>query len=465
MKSFKHLLVVLSTIIFILVGCKQDEQKNVENNSVVDTTNNEDKEKNEDPEEEEKEANAKVKVSVDPLPSTYQELAARPVGEYHDFSFLLNEEDINRMLETFSDLPDVSKQPTNEELDYFYQELLAKVQKDFIGPEDIISRLRFQAMGSPEMEDSRYQFKENLNVLILLDASGSMKEAVNGKPKMDAAKDAIKNFVKQLPEEANIAIRVYGHKGSGSDIDKNLSCTSSEIVYPLSTYNPSDFDSALNTIQPSGWTPIELAINEAKKDLSTFNGEDNTNIVYLVSDGISTCDDNPIRAAKELYNSNISPIINVIGFDIDSKGQNQMRELVKATEGIYASASDENELVKELSKLNDLAETWKKWRDQGKKSIELEKLNNGLEIFSYIAQEESKNESERTIIYLILSQFWQNELLDVNSRVYLEEKNNQYHFWIREEIERFNDELKALNDISYTEAIKALEEKYEQNTQ
>lgn len=464
MRNINYLLAILAIFVLILSGCNQDEQKSAgkDNTDATASSNNvADSEKNKETDQN-KETND---IKVDPLPATYEELASRKVGEHHNFHFNLNEKEIQKMLETFKDLPDISKNPTDEELDYFYQELLSKVQKGYKGPEEAIRQLRFQSIGNPEMEDTRYQFKENLNVEIILDASGSMAQAVNGQVKMDAAKASIINFVKELPKEAKVGIRVYGHKGSNADADKKLSCSSSDIMYPISTYDESHFQSALNNIKPTGWTPIGLALNEAKKDLSQFDGASNTNIIYLVSDGVSTCDDEPVKAAKELYDSNISPIVNIIGFNVDSEGQNQLKEIANATEGLYANVADENQLSEELSKLNNLAETWKQWKEQGEQSLEYKKVSNNLDIFVYITEEESKSIDEKISIDLIVSQFWQSGLMDEDSRVYLEEKNKQYHDWIDGQIEKFNNELKALNEKNYAEAIKTLEDKYQQNTQ
>ncbi|WP_026582824.1 vWA domain-containing protein [Bacillus sp. J33] len=468
MRRSKLLIVVFLYVSLILAGCNQDTQNKADKDSAKPSetsqqdTNQEVLKKDKESQAE-KESGSEVKV--DPLPSTYEELASRPVGEQHDFTFMLNEKDLKRMFETFKDLPDISNSPTYEELDYFYQELLVKMQQDFRGPEEAIRQLRFQTIGDPEMENTRYQFKENLNVEILLDASGSMAGKVNGKIKMDAAKESISKFVQSLPKEANVGIRVYGHKGTGSDKDKTLSCSSSEMMYPISAYDESSFQSALNKIAPSGWTPIELAINEAKKDLANYDGESNTNIVYLVSDGVSTCDDDPVKAAKQLYDSNIAPIINVIGFDVDSEGQNQLKRIADTTEGLYAQVSDGSQLNEELSKLNDLAETWEKWKEQGIQSLDYKKVNNSIDIFVYITKEESKAINEKTKMNLIMSQLWQKGLMDKKSYQYLEQKNNQYHDWILEEIEKFDQELKDLNEKSYAEALKTLEERYQQSTQ
>ena len=186
-------------------------------------------------------------------------------------------------------------------MDYFYSELLKLIQDDFQGPEELIKQMRFQAIGNPEMEDSRYQFKENLNVEIILDASGSMAQSAGGKIKMEAAKDSITEFVSQLPEGAKIGLRVYGHKGSNADSDMALSCSSSDMVYAMAPMDQGQFQAALDSVQPTGWTPTGLALGEAKKDLAQFDGQNNTNIVYLVSDGVSTCNDDPVSCMRKNY--------------------------------------------------------------------------------------------------------------------------------------------------------------------
>ncbi|MEW9109772.1 vWA domain-containing protein [Cytobacillus gottheilii] len=462
----KRILPILIIFILFLAACSnnQDEpdQVNSDNDDAQVSANAEDDEKDDASNKSDEE---EPELDIEPLPETYEELAAKPVGEHHDFTFNLNDEDIQRMLDTFNDLPELPEDASNEELDYYYQELLKKVQQEYKGPEEAIKQLRFQSIGNPEQADSRYQFKENLNVEILLDASGSMAAEVNGDVKMDAAKESILQFVESLPEDAKVGIRVYGHEGSSKEADKPLSCSSSEIIYPISSYEESSFQTALDGVTPSGWTPIELALTEAQKDLSEFDGANNTNIVYLVSDGVSTCEDQPVEAAKQLYDSNIEPIVNVIGFDVDNEGQNQLREIADVTEGIYTYAADGNELSDELAKVSDLAETWEKWKEQGEQSLDYKRVNNSLDIFVYITEEKSKTTREKSIINLIVSQMAQNEKISNEARDYLQQKNTEYHDWIREEIDQFNEELKALNEKSYSEALQTLEEKYQTNAQ
>ena len=464
MKAIKYFLVLMIGLIVIISGCSQEAEKNKEDTSKPKTADTKAADDDKAKENQEKEE-PKEELVVTPLPTTFQELEALSQGPYHDLNYDLTEENEQMFLETFKELPDVSGTPSEKELDLFYSEVLKMVQKDYKGPEEAIKRLKFQSIGSPEMKDTRYEFKENLNVEIILDASGSMAQKVNGKVKMDAAKDAINQFVQKLPKDAKVGIRVYGHKGSNSDSDKQLSCSSSEIMYPISNFDSGKFQSSLDKIKPTGWTPIGLALNEAKKDLSQFDGATNTNIIYLVSDGVSTCEDNPVEAAKSLFGSNIKPIINVIGFDIDNEGQKQLKEIAAATEGIYTSVADESELSDELSQLNQLAETWDEWKKKGMQSIDLKKVQNSLDIFVYITREEVKSQKEKDLINHVAFLLWQNEMMTAESRVYIEEKNREYHDWIDSEIQKFKEELHALNEKNYSEAIKILEEKYQQNSQ
>jgi len=460
--TIKHI-TLLTILFFVLYGCNSNHKEKVEEKLEEAT------ETNADSTQQTKNENKEVKkttenIQVEPLPSTYTDLAKLPIGEYANITLEQIESD-NERKKIISNLPDISGNPSKKELDYFYRELLRKLQKDYEGPENLINRLKFEFFGAPDSDNSRYQFKENLNVIFIIDSSGSMAQKIDGREKMASAKESILKFVSKLPKDAKVGIRVYGHKGTGSDSDKALSCSSSELVYPISNYNEGEFQAALNKFSPSGWTPIGLALREAKNDLASFDGANNTNIVYLVSDGIDTCEDQPIEAAKDLYSSNISPIINVIGFDVDSEGQNQLKQIAAATDGIYETVTNEGELQEQLKKLNDLTSQWQEWLEKGQQHLEGRKISNSLDIFNYITDEGSKATDEKVNIYLILSELYEEKLFSKESYEYLTKKNTKYHQWINGEVEKFKEELKTLNEQNYNEAINQLQEKYNANTQ
>jgi Ca-activated chloride channel family protein len=363
------------------------------------------------------------------------------------------------------DLPDISKDMSNEELDNYYNQLLALFQRDFKGPEDIIDKLKFQTIGNPEIEDPRKQFKENLNVMVILDASGSMGKKIGSQTQMEAAQAAIKKFVNGLPKEANVGLRIYGQEGTGNKADKALSCSSSELLYPISPFDAATFNESLSKAKPAGWTPIQLALNEAQKDLAAFKGDENTNIVYLVSDGISTCEDDPITAAKSLYDSDITPIVNVIGFNVDSDGQKQLKEIAKVTEGTYQDVTSEKSLQNELDQAKMLAEKWEQWKEKSTKEVGYEQTSNNIDIFVYMVDEEGKYIYERQQIGFILTYLFQKQdKMSQESHDYLTTKHNDYHAWIKEEYDKLKAELKTLNELNSQEAIKSLEETYQNST-
>lgn len=215
---------------------------------------------------------------------------------------------------------------------------------------------------TPQAGSEPSPFFEQLNVEILLDASGSMAGRVPGGIKMDLAKEAIREFVAELPKEANVSLRVYGHTGSNSSKDKDVSCKGNEIVYPMGPYDATSFKQALDKFKPTGWTPLAAAIQEAQKDLEQTKGEGVRNIVYVVSDGVETCGGDPVKAAKGLHDSDIRPLVNIIGFDVDDAGHKQLKKVADAAGGYYKSINSKNDLEKYLQAEKDrLKQEWRAW--------------------------------------------------------------------------------------------------------
>ncbi|SMO80437.1 vWA domain-containing protein [Melghirimyces algeriensis] len=203
---------------------------------------------------------------------------------------------------------------------------------------------------------------ERMNVEIVLDASGSMAGKVDGGVKMDLAKQAIKKFVSELPEEANVSLRVYGHKGSNEKKEKKVSCQSNELVYPLKSYNSNEFTESLDQFEPTGWTPLASAIQAANDDLKEWEGKDTRNIVYVVSDGVETCGGDPVKEAKKLGASGIEPMVKIIGFDVDNAGQKQLKQVAKASNGSYQTIQSGDDLKEYLeAEKEKLKEKWEGW--------------------------------------------------------------------------------------------------------
>ncbi|KQL45162.1 hypothetical protein AN963_28120 [Brevibacillus choshinensis] len=297
------------------------------------------------------------------LPQTAQELIVATPGPLSGIPFYQPQyPHHDKIAQILDELPPLLDGMNETLLRVYWSELLKLFSEDYLSPQMVVDRWKMASFGSPDVGDARFQFREHFNVEIILDASGSMGEKIGEKTKMELAKEAIKEFAESLPEEAKVSLRVYGHLGSGSDADKQRSCSSSEIVYPLQTYHAKKLNEALGLFEPSGWTSIAYSLQKAQEDLSAFPADKNTNVIYLVSDGIETCGGDPVEVAKKLSESDIMPLLNVIGFDVDAQGQKQLKEIAQASEGLYANVTNRDQFRQELERAKEIAEKWEQWK-------------------------------------------------------------------------------------------------------
>lgn len=229
---------------------------------------------------------------------------------------------------------------------------------------------------------------------ILLDASGSMNAKNQTGTRMEEAKTAIQDFIKKLPGNSSVSLRVYGHIGTGSNKDKAKSCSATETIYKGAP-DVQKVNQALSRISPSGWTPIGKALAETKNDIPQ---DANSAIVYVVSDGIETCNGDPVNEAKKLSQLGIKPIINIIGFQVDNKAQQLLKQVAAAGNGEFTYAGSKQELDKYLAgEYTRLQKAWDQWQRKGKKLAEQQEktLKNKIEQLGASIKEKSKLEFDR----------------------------------------------------------------------
>lgn len=216
--------------------------------------------------------------------------------------------------------PVEATEDTSESSEQVYQELLRKFDAPEIPPkitpEDSYKQ-RLVKFGENYSECSREvseskkvcekpaslkrDLKQNINIELVLDASGSMQAPVSGERKIDIARRVLIDFVDTLPETANVGLRVYGHKGSNAEADRDESCAASELIFPFQELDTAGLTDAINSFDPQGWTPVAGSLDKAREDFSGRDPETNSNFVYLVSDGVETCGGDPVAAdAAEL---------------------------------------------------------------------------------------------------------------------------------------------------------------------
>ncbi len=199
----------------------------------------------------------------------------------------------------------------------------------------------------------------DVNIEVILDASGSMAAQINGRTKYQIALESLAAFVEQLPAHVNLGLRVYGHLGGNSEEQKSFSCDSSNLIYPFAKLDREGFLRAVNSVKPTGWTALGLSLQRAREDFNRFDQANSTNLVYLLTDGEETCGGNPAQAAAALNTSGIGAIVNVIGFDIDAQQEAGLRQIASSGGGEYFSASDLEELTEVF--ISELS--WKQWQE------------------------------------------------------------------------------------------------------
>ena len=182
---------------------------------------------------------------------------------------------------------------------------------------------------------------------LILDASTSMFQLIDGKPRMDVAKKAVKRFAKTVGSSTDVSLYVYGHKGTDTEKDKALSCRHIDEYYKLGKYDEQKFDKAVDGIEPKGWTALAGAIKEVRE---ASKGEEGELTLYIVSDGAETCGGDPVKEAKKFAADHKGGKVNIIGFDVDGKAENQLKKVAKAGNGEYIGANSTDELNKSMEK-------------------------------------------------------------------------------------------------------------------
>ncbi len=188
-------------------------------------------------------------------------------------------------------------------------------------------------------------FSDDLDVLFILDASGSMKQITAGKTQIDSAKEAMTEVLKDFPASVPVGLRVYAHRENQADKEK--SCLDTELIAPLSAGSAGRIISALNSIQPKGYTPMSYSLEQARNDFDVSRESQKT--IILLSDGEETCGGDPAETVKKLLADGFKFTLHVIGFNVDAKTKAQLEAAALAGNGQYFSAKNAAELAKAMS--------------------------------------------------------------------------------------------------------------------
>jgi hypothetical protein len=178
-------------------------------------------------------------------------------------------------------------------------------------------------------------------VSLILDASGSMLQRVDGVRRIEIAKRGLIDAVSEhIAPGTPVALRVFGHR------EPNACRTDLEI--PLAPLDPAAAQRRIEDIQARNLarTPIADSLAKVESDLAKAKGP---KTVVLVTDGEETCDGDPGAVIQSLIEKSFDFRLNIIGFALDDELlEAQFAEWAELGGGAYYSAGDADSFSRAL---------------------------------------------------------------------------------------------------------------------
>lgn len=191
---------------------------------------------------------------------------------------------------------------------------------------------------------------QTTRILFILDASGSMFDLMEGRTRMQVAKEILTELVDSLRSQQNLelALRVYGHQ-----FDKKYNnCNDTKLEVGFSKENHDAIIKKIKVIDPKGTTLIANSLLFAADDFP--EDKNSRNVILLITDGIEACGGDPCAISLALQKKRIFLKPFIIGL-----GANASFEREFSCMGQYFDASDINTFKKVLKKIMEqtLSET------------------------------------------------------------------------------------------------------------
>jgi Ca-activated chloride channel homolog len=171
-------------------------------------------------------------------------------------------------------------------------------------------------------------------ILFIYDASGSMWAQMEGKTRMQIAREVLSGSVYKLPVNQQIGLMAYGHRNKEDCRDVEF------LVEPQNT-NKEKIISALESVRPLGMTPLAWSATLAIEKIR--NSKLKTTII-LITDGIETCGGNICDVVAAAKKEGIEFRLHIIGFGLKEAETEQLECAALAGDGFYYDATDAGSL-------------------------------------------------------------------------------------------------------------------------
>jgi hypothetical protein len=179
-------------------------------------------------------------------------------------------------------------------------------------------------------------------VTVVLDASGSMLQRIDGEPRIAIAKASLTDLIRNdLPDGVGFSLHVFGHKEADS-------CRT-DVEIPLGPLNRSEAAARVASINAMNLarTPIAATLAKAGAELA---GKSGAHLLILLTDGEETCDGDPAAVIASLSAGGLDVRVNIVGFAIDELMLREtFQEWASLGNGTYLDARNAEELTAGLA--------------------------------------------------------------------------------------------------------------------
>lgn len=176
--------------------------------------------------------------------------------------------------------------------------------------------------------------------IVVLDASGSMWGQIDGRAKIEIARDTLSSVLGSVPDNLELGLIAYGHRTKGE-------CSDIEEIVPPGPDSRDRIAAAVAGLSPKGKTPLTASVRQAAEALRFT--EDKATVI-LVTDGIETCEADPCAVAAELEQMGVDFTAHVVGFGLSEEEGRQVACIAENTGGTFIDAKNAGELTEALTR-------------------------------------------------------------------------------------------------------------------
>lgn len=170
--------------------------------------------------------------------------------------------------------------------------------------------------------------------IIVLDGSGSMWGQIDGRPKLDIARETLGKVLSTVPPDLELGLMAYGHRKKGQ-------CDDIELIVEPAAGTGAAIAMAAKGMRFLGKTPLSAAVEQAAGALR--HTEDKATVI-LITDGIETCEADPCALGASLEAAGVDLTVHVVGLGLSADEGRQVACLAQNTGGRYIQASNADEL-------------------------------------------------------------------------------------------------------------------------